>query len=62
MKWIKIEDGCEMPKTYEIVAVSGSGLWFEAFLDTSGNWNSEGRPKFNRRIPTHWARVELPEE
>lgn len=67
MKWVKIEDGCEMPGYGEVVVIcDDEGEWVQACyrerqfhpIDEDGYvtmWRScEGA--------THWARVELPEE
>ena len=64
MKWIKIEEGCEMPELSELVAVAKVDLhykwWDQAVYDGGIKfYQGEG---FDRSDLTHWARVDLPEE
>lgn len=62
MKWIKIEEGCEMPIVYESVAASRGDSWFESYIDSNGQWQRDGCEDMKITGITHWARVELPEE
>ncbi len=62
MKWVKIEDGCEMPRFYESVAISNGYAWQEGWLENSGEWYSAHNNMTPVERVTHWARVELPEE
>lgn len=64
MKWVKIEDGCEMPDYGEVVLAveedGGDRNWFECeYWDGKFKWTGIGDAEIRA---THWARVELPEE
>ena len=62
MKWVKIEDGCEIPKRYETVAVvtRNASHWSRVIYLGDDRFVHVDYPL--PVIPTHWARVELPEE
>lgn len=64
MKWVKIEDGCEMPEEGEVILVveeeGGDLNWFECeYRNGKFKWTGLGYAEI---LATHWARVELPEE
>lgn len=68
MKWVKIEDGCEMPEHCEIVVVTGTNdeSWWPA-SHILGAFHPVDEDMYacmydELRGVTHWARVELPEE
>lgn len=67
MKWVKIEDGCEMPENGEVVLLcDDEGDWCQA-CRTAGAFMALDEDRytvFGMIIDgaTHWARVELPEE
>ncbi len=64
MKWVKIEDGCEMPCINEQVAIAGMVGYKTWAVD--GVYEGDGRfysdHDCTAHEATHWARVELPEE
>lgn len=66
MKWVKIEDGCEMPWPWEYVAVIakfyGSRDWHESVFTEGGKFLSTFNDINITDLVTHWQRVELPEE
>lgn len=68
MKWVKIEDGCEMPEEDEaVIAIKKDGNdrdWYECgFFDGKFVWLATDFTRSDGVIyATHWARVELPED
>ena len=66
MKWVRIEDGCEMPEDMEIViACNGDGEW-QSLVYSCGKWHPVEEDLYAGMSDeavgvTHWARVELPE-
>ncbi len=63
MNWIKIEDGCEMPRHLEIVAIAkmdAAEPWWSGAVYIGGI-SFEESGSFERSDLTHWARVELPD-
>lgn len=67
MKWVKIEDGCEMPEDMEIViCYGGNGEW-QSLAYNGGKWYPVDEDLYACMSDevigvTHWAGVELPEE
>lgn len=67
MKWVKIEDGCEMPEQLETVLIFKECGYF-GLCDYRNNdfhpIDENGSVCLSERDDdaTHWARVELPEE
>lgn len=66
MKWVKIEDGCEMPWPWEYIVVIahsyGSTDWHESIFAEGGEFLSTFDRGCMTDHVTHWARVELPED
>lgn len=64
MKWIKIEEGCDMPNLNEIVAIAKIDIgapWWDHAKYAGADVFCQG-DDFCMSGMTHWARVELPEE
>lgn len=73
MKWVKIEDGCEMPENWKPVLVcctcnsNSQARYFCTATPVDGEFTPhDEQVEFGngdwQETPTHWARVELPEE
>ena len=73
MKWIKIEEGCEMPDDWNLVLVccrsnseEGNRYVCTATAIDGGFMPHDEQIQFGKNgwqeTPTHWTRVELPEE
>lgn len=68
MNWVKIIEGCEMPKDGDIVVVcdnhDGFQDWFECeFRKGKFHWTAADTAITSGEIfATHWAYVELPKD
>lgn len=66
MKWIKIVEGCQMPKDGDHVIavedVAGLQDWFECeYLKGKFIWTGQDAELSSPIRATHWSYVELPE-
>ena len=65
MKWVKIDDGCEMPSFNEEVLIFGKWGWQAVEYCPQSNGTlfiAESGESIPVGYATRWARVELPEE
>lgn len=68
MKWIKVEEGCEMPGEGDVVLaveeVGGDRDWFECeYRNGKFKWTGMDEAFSAGEVcAIYWARVEMPEE
>ena len=63
IEWVKIEEGCKLPKSHTSVLIAHGSVWEEGYFDGKqfGAYCPDDGDIYHADKATHWAEVNLPD-